>query len=229
MPWGAAIGLAGGVLGGLVQGDASRHAANTQADTSRYVANLMNEQFQQTRGDLAPFRTAGANALTDLSALSGVGNQGGFGPQQMAALTSNPAYQFNLAQGQQAIDKAAAARGTFFAPQTLQDIGKFSQGLASQEYGNIWNRLFNISGMGENAAAQTGTFGANAANAQGQALMGGANANAAGIMGQAGGLNQILGGFVQAGQDPGVQDWLKSLFSSGGAVPTSPGGYMSNG
>ncbi len=114
----------------------------------------------------------------------------------------SPAYQFNLQQGKLALDKASAARGKFYAPSTLQDIAKFSQGMASNEYQNaysnynsnmqnIFNRLYSLSGSGQNAAAQTGAFGTNAANQAGQNTIGAGNATAAGIVG---GTNALVGG-----------------------------------
>lgn len=122
-----------------------------------------------------------------------------FGLQDFQA---SPAYQFNLEQGKMALDKASAARGKFYAPSTLQDIAKFSQGMASNEYqnafsnyqtnmGNIWSRLYGLSGAGQNAAAQMGGFGAAAAGNAGNFGAQGANAQAAG---QVGGANAITGG-----------------------------------
>ena len=119
----------------------------------------------------------------------------------------SPAYQFNLQQGQQALDKGANARGNLYAPQTLQDLSKFSQGLASNEWnnaygqyqnniGNIWNRFNSMSQGGQSAANQTGAAGANAANNQGMSLQNAGNAQAAGIMGAntalQGGLNNYM-------------------------------------
>jgi len=119
----------------------------------------------------------------------------------------SPAYQFNLQQGQQALDKGANARGNLYAPQTLQDLSKFSQGLAGNEWnnaysqyqnniGNIWNRFNSMSQGGQSAANQTGVAGANAANNQGMSLQNAGNAQAAGIMGAntalQGGLNNYM-------------------------------------
>jgi hypothetical protein len=109
---------------------------------------------------------------------------------------ASPAYQFNLQQGQQAIDKAAAARGQFYAPATLQSIAKYSQGLASNEFqnaygnyntnlGNIWNRLYSLSGAGQNAAANMGGFGTTVAGNVGNNAVGAGNALAAGQVGAA--------------------------------------------
>ena len=119
----------------------------------------------------------------------------------------SPAYQFNLQQGQQALDKGANARGNLYAPQTLQDLSKFSQGLAGNEWnnaysqyqnniGNIWNRFNSMSQGGQSAANQTGVAGVNAANNQGMSLQNAGNAQAAGIMGAntalQGGLNNYM-------------------------------------
>ncbi len=184
--------IGGAVLGSALLGaNAAGNAADTQSQAAQQAAQIAQSQYGQTRADLAPWRQAGTMALSDLSRLGGYGGQ----PVDMNALTSNPAYQFNLQQGQQAINKGAAARGNFYAPQTLQDIGKFSQGLASQEFGNIWNRDFQVAGMGENAAAQTGNFGMQGANIAGNALTGGANAQAAGTVGVA---NALTGGMSNA-------------------------------
>ena len=125
-------------------------------------------------------------------------------PFSLADFQASPAYNFNLEQGQNAINKGASARGNYYAPQTLQDLGKYSQGMASNEFqnaysnyntnmNNVWNRLYGLSGSGQNAAAQLGGFGANAANQVGQNTMGAANAQAAGTMG----VNNALQGGIQ--------------------------------
>ena len=115
---------------------------------------------------------------------------------------ASPAYNFNLEQGKLALDKASASRGKYYAPSTLQDIAKYSQGLASNEYqnafsnyntgiGNIYNRLQQVSGSGQNAAAQQGGFGAAFGNSAASNSIGAANAQAAG---QVGGINALTGG-----------------------------------
>ena len=114
---------------------------------------------------------------------------------------------FRSDQGLKAIDKASAARGRFYAPATLQDVGKFSQGLASNEFmnaynmyntnmSNIWNRLYSLSGTGQNAAAQTGAFGATMANNVGNNLVGAGNAQASGMVGAANALSGGVGNAV---------------------------------
>jgi hypothetical protein len=154
----------------------------------------------------------------------------GFGaltkPFGMEDFQASPAYQFNLAEGEKAINKAAAARGKFYAPGTLQDIAKFSQGLASNEFQNaysnyntnnktIWDRLYSLSGAGHNAAAGIGGFGTTVAGQVGENMMGGANAQAAGRVGSANafnnGMSSAYNQFVQ-------QQILQN--SQGSSVPT---------
>ena len=141
----------------------------------------------------------------------------------------SPAYQFNLQQGQMALDKGANARGNLYAPQTLQDLSKFSQGLASNEWnnaysqynnniGNIWNRLYGMSQGGQAAANQTGTAGQGAAQTAGAATMAAGNAQAAGTMGintslQNLGNNAMFYQYLQNQQQP--------AYSSGGSAPYS--------
>lgn len=117
-------------------------------------------------------------------------------PFDLSMFQQSPAYQFNLDQGMNAINKAASARGNYYAPQTLQDIGKYSQGVASNEFQNafnnyntnqnsLFNKLYSVSGSGQNAAAQLGGFGSNAAGQISQNTQAGGNAQAAGIVGMA--------------------------------------------
>jgi hypothetical protein len=197
MPW-----IVGGaILGGaLIGGNAAQGAADTQAAGAGRAADIQKQMYDQTRGDLAPWMQGGQVALSQLQQQLPQFTK----PFGMQDFQASPAYQFNLEQGQQAINKGAAARGGFYQPGTLQDIAKFSQGLASNEFqnafsnyntnqNNIWNRLYGLSGSGQNAAAGLGGFGAQAAGQIGQAYTGAANAQAAGTVGQANALTGALG------------------------------------
>lgn len=56
------------------------------------------------------------------------------------AVLSDPGYKFRLSQGQKALETSAAARGTLNTGGTLKGIVDYGQALASQEYGNVFNR-----------------------------------------------------------------------------------------
>lgn len=53
---------------------------------------------------------------------------------------NDPGYQFRLQQGEGALQASAAARGVLNSGGTLQDVLKYGQDYASQEYSNVFNR-----------------------------------------------------------------------------------------
>lgn len=54
--------------------------------------------------------------------------------------TNNPAYQFQLKQGQQALDRSSAARGMGYSGAQMKASQEYGQGLASQQYDKEYNR-----------------------------------------------------------------------------------------
>jgi hypothetical protein len=168
-----------------------------------------NTQFSQYQaGSLSPTGSIAASQMPGgQQGPVGAGQPGGFGsltqPFGLSQFQTSPGYQFNLQQGQQAIDKAAAARGNFYAPQTLQDVSKFSQGLASNEYQqalqNYMAQQQQQYGMLSGQSQQGLQAGGALANvsipysqmAQGN-ITGAGNAIAAGQIGQANAFNPAL-------------------------------------
>jgi len=53
---------------------------------------------------------------------------------------ADPGYKFRLEQGLKALEGSAAARGGLFSSNTAESIQDYAQGLASQEYGDAYNR-----------------------------------------------------------------------------------------
>lgn len=53
---------------------------------------------------------------------------------------ADPSYQFRLSEGQKALERSAAARGTLLSGGTAKAITGWAQNFASQEYQNIWGR-----------------------------------------------------------------------------------------
>lgn len=145
---------------------------------------LEKEMYDQSRADVMPWLDTGKQGLSKLSMLLGIGDNGA-GTNEYGSLNDpftqdqfqeSPNYQFNLDQGEQAINRANAAGGRYSSPSTIQDLLKYSQGLASNEFSNAFNmdaqnkdRTYNmlagISGSGQNAAGQTAAIGQNYANA----------------------------------------------------------------
>jgi hypothetical protein len=88
----------------------------------------------------------------DPSAAGRLGYSGGLGLN--VDVTQDPSYQFRVQQGQQALERSAAAKGTLLTGGTAKALARYGQDLASTEYGNVYNRA-----LGENTAAYGRLFG----------------------------------------------------------------------
>lgn len=203
MTWFAVGSAAATVVGGAIAKNQANKAAKGAANA---ITDAQQQQYDQTRQDLAPYRDLGSNAIPLLQKLYG-GDYSGF--------MDSPDYQAAYTQGLDAIDHRAAARGGLFGGGNTRDAMQYGSGLASQYLGNYRGSLMNMIGVGQNAAGQTGQFGQNAANAIG-------NANA--------------GYYQQVGQNnsdfaAGTAGALNGLFSQYGAArnssytPSAAGSY----
>ncbi len=106
-----------------------------------------------------------------------------------------PGYQFQLEEGQKSLERGAAARGGLLSGAALKASQRYGQGLASQSYENYMNRLSGMAGMGQSSAAQTGQFGAGAAQGIGAAQEAAGAARGSGYIGQ----QQEMQGLLQTG------------------------------
>jgi hypothetical protein len=110
----------------------------------------------------------------------------------------------------------------------LKAAQRYNQGMASQEFGNFFNRLQGLAGMGQNAAVQTGSFGANAAANQGSYDMMAGNARAQGITDQTnlalGGLGQLGGAYGQWSEERGSSGYSANDPAWRGTSPSWTGG-----
>lgn len=208
MSW-IAVGAA--VVGGVASAYGSNQAANAQGAAADRQFALDEQRYNQARIDYSPYTEIGNQARKGLAGQLGLSYDKPFNPNAplsrnftLADFQASPGYQFNLQQGQMAIDKSANARGNFYAPQTLQDISRFSQGLASNEFNNernyftgqqnnLFSRLYGLTSLGENAAAMTGNAAMQSAQLGGQALGAQGDARAAGIMGATNAFTGTLG------------------------------------
>jgi hypothetical protein len=110
----------------------------------------------------------------------------------------SPGYEFRLQEGVDAIDASGAAAGNLFSGATLKRLNRFGQDFATADYTNHLNRLFNLSGSGQNAAAGLGSLGANFAAQGSNALANAGNAQAAGAINTTNAINGFLGNAVGA-------------------------------
>jgi hypothetical protein len=116
-------------------------------------------------------------------------SQGG-GTPDMSGFFTSPGYQFRRDEGMRGLERSAAARGGAFSGNALRALSEFNSNIASNEFGNYFNQLASIAGIGQTATNQTAAYGAeNAANAGRNALYAGA-ARASGIIGQGNAIGQ---------------------------------------
>lgn len=192
----------GDITGANKQAKAAQNAAKTQANAAEKASQIQKDMFEQVRGDLNPYRTAGSNALAQL--MGGMGQDGQFMKTYSGQdIYDDPSYQFRVNQGNNAIQGSAAAQGGLLSGATLKALQNYGQESASQEYQNAYNRfnadqtnqynrLSNLVGIGQNAAAQTGNAGTQTAQAIANNTMQGANSQAAGTIAAG---NSVANGF----------------------------------
>lgn len=198
----------GAIAGGLIAARASSKAASAQTaaaneatDAQVEIADkqiaLARETQDTINQNLAPYRAAGENALRiqnhNISqgfqydaapGMSVVDGQFQYQTPTMEEFQEQPGYQFQLEQGQRAIDGSAAAQGNLFSGATLKAQQQFGQGLADQSYQSFlddyrtqqanvandyraqeanYNSLVNnAAASGQNAAAQANNAATNA-------------------------------------------------------------------
>lgn len=186
MPWAAAA----AVGGALISSSASKSAAKKQANSADAASQIQKDMYDQTRNDLGGYRDAGTTALNQL--MGGMGQNGQFMQSYSGQdIYDDPSYKFRLQQGQDSIQSGAAAQGGLLSGATQKALLNYGQEAASQEYGNAYNRfnadqtnqynrLANLVGVGQNAAAQTGNAGLQTGQAIANNTMGAGNALAAG-------------------------------------------------
>lgn len=192
----------GSITGANQQAKAAQNAAKTQAKAADKASQIQKDMFDQVRGDLNPYRTAGSNALAQL--MGGMGQDGQFMKTYSGQdIYDDPSYQFRVNQGNNAIQGSAASQGGLLSGATLKALQNYGQESASQEYQNAYNRfnadqtnqynrLSNLVGIGQNAAAQTGNAGTQTAQAIANNTMQGANSQAAGTIAAG---NSVANGF----------------------------------
>lgn len=261
------------VVGAVVQGVASKHAADQQSEAARAAAKTTSDQWNITNQQEAPYRQSGEAATAQLNYLLGIGpaptsgsplsyeawsqqQQGGRPPSmsggpggagmrafnlnegrsaQAGADTSqaayqryvsgyqgpsggnagsggygsltkpftiddfhklSPAYAFESSQGRQGVLNADSANGGALSGAAQKDLMDYNYGKADQAWNtafnqyntqqnNIYSRLSGMATLGQNAAANTGTIGAELAKSTAQSQTNAGSAQAAGTMGEA--------------------------------------------
>lgn len=212
----AGIGAVGAIGGGIIASSGAKKAANVQAQAAQDAQAANERMLERQIGLQEPFRQAGMTAQDEIMKLLGIGGDAsaeGYGslakPFGMEQFEQDPGYAFRQSEGMRALERSASARGNLLSGGTLKGIQRFGQDLASQEYGNAFNRyqiersarlnpLQSLMGSGQSATnVMTGNIGQSSQNEQAN-IMNAGQARASGYVGSANALGGALSSIGQA-------------------------------
>jgi len=173
------------VVGAGVSIYSSNKAAGAAERASHNSIEEQQREYDQARADNAPYRNTGTSALNQIAKLYGLDTTDengnlvkGSGKADFSSFTTSPDYQFTLGQGQDAINRSAAARGGVLSGAAVKAGETYAAGLADQNFGSYVNRLAGVAGAGQAATNATTAAGTNMANQNSAAIMGAGNARA---------------------------------------------------
>lgn len=173
----------GEAITGKTGADAAKSGSKAQVAQSEAAIEFARESLRTVRGDLAPFREAGAGAIPLLT---------GAIDDPSSRVLQNPFFQALASDQEQRLLASQAARGKVGAGETGDQLTRnlllLGNQFAQQDVGN----LFNLATLGANAAAQTGTATQQTSGQVGNLLTGIGNAQAAGLVGAANSQQQAL-------------------------------------
>jgi hypothetical protein len=213
----------------------SNKAAHAQEGAARAATSEEQRQYDQTRADQAPYRTAGYSALSrmsDLLGLSGNTSAAGYGSLTKrftgADVATDPGYQFGLKQGLDSAEGSAAAKGGLYSGATLKALTQYGNDYATtkfddaynrynQDQSTLYNRLAGISGTGQVATQQVDQAGQHMADQASDNLIGAGNARGA--------RDIAVGGAINDGLNQAGAWWLRSRQPS---QPAGNGYYYGN-
>lgn len=116
----------------------SSQQSSQRSEISEFAKGLIEKELPAVTQQFQPFTQFGTSTV--LPALQQlISDPFGF--------TQSPQYQFLLNEGLGALSRKKIAAGKFFSGETPREILEYAQGLASQEYGNQFNRLANLFGV----------------------------------------------------------------------------------
>ena len=209
MPIAAALpaigGIAGSVAGGVIQSNAANKAAKAAQQAAAQGNQLLSTAQAQSTSNLQPFVNYGQSAATSLAGLLGIGGDPAASQAAFDKYLGSTNYGFQLGQGEQAIDTAAAP--AFNSGATAKALNNYAQGQA----GSALAGYENILGQGVNSGVTAGSNLGSLANANAGAQSSNLNTGA-GVTA----TSAIYGGNALTGALKGVTSGLSSFGSGGG-------------
>ena len=152
--WQFLIPAAATLIGAKMSGDAAKSAARTTAASADKATELQRQVYEESVARQQPFLQTGTEFFNRLAAL-----QRGGPEAPMNFLQMDPGYAFRFGEGLKALERSAAARGNLLSGATLKRVQRYGQDLASQEFGNAYNRLAQLANVGPQAAGVMSNLG----------------------------------------------------------------------
>lgn len=221
----------------LVGAAASRKAGKVQERAAKDQAAERKAALDRQEELSRPYRETGIEAQNALARMAGLGTDTGaadyglFGRQ--VDLMNDPGFNFRLREGTKELDRRLAAGGRMFSGGALKAGQQYSQELASQEYGNAFDRAMRLRAERGNALAGLYGGGLQATTGFGQdvgesartvadLMTSGAAARASGYIGGANALNNALSMGVNYMNQ---RDLINRIYpQQGGVIPGTSAG-----
>lgn len=225
--------------GAAMQANAAENAAHEQSQAAREATGEQGRQFDLARSDLAPWRSAGGDAIARIRALLGLGKDTGspdFGSFNrrftLEDFNADPVnqlgFQFGLDEGAKALRRMYGANGMGRSGAAAKALTRFGTDYAGSKAGDsrarflqdqdiMFNRLSGVAGTGQTATTNTAQLGANYATNVGNNLIGASNAR---------GASEIAGANAYGGALSNIGNNITSAYMMNSAFgrPTVPAG-----
>jgi hypothetical protein len=156
--------------------------------------------------DAPPEQQAGPIAGNHAMPTPGTSADGTAG--NMSRFFASPDYEFRRSESLRGLERSAAARGGALGGNALRATTELGGNLAAGEYGNYFNRLMSIAGLGQTATTQANAAGQTYANNAGSLQQNIGDSRASGFIGSS---NALMGGM-----NAGTNLWMLQRLLGGG-------------
>jgi hypothetical protein len=222
----AVLGAGASYLSSKNQSDAAKDAAKYQLEGADLAAVLQQEQYDQSREDMAPWREAGTRGLESLERVQGTYEGAVMDPSKYE---KSPGYNWLQEQGINAVNRGSAASGMSGTGRNSKDLMQYGQGLALQDYQgylgrleSLMNRYSGTAQVGQTASNTLAGLGANAANQMGAYSIYGGQAQAGSEINQANARTSMYQNFSNIGSNAINQgitgNYLQNMGQSSGST-----------
>jgi len=205
--------IIGSAASAVIGGRAARKGSALIAQGTQASLAQQQKFFDIGQENLAPYMEIGEEAVGKIRSVFLEGN--------MDEFFESPDYQFNLAEGEKALERKQGAAGSRYGGRALKEATQFAQGTASGEFNNFFNRLRSVAGLGQAAAAGSAAQATTTGAGMGRTIEGGSINQANLNMQGAQSMNQAIQGGLANLTTLNTYNDLKSLLTQPTAAQSS--------